>query len=1033
MTIECPWCNTQNASDSQFCKRCATPLPESEAAGPTRTLETPTPELTTGSTFAGRYQIIEELGKGGMGRVYKVLDKETNEKIALKLIKPDIASDKKTIDRFRNELTTARKISQKNVCRMYDLNSEKGNYFITMEYVSGGDLKKFIRRSKQLTAGTAISIAKQICDGLIEAHGLGIVHRDLKPGNIMLDDDGNVRIMDFGIARTMKEKGITGSGVMIGTPEYMSPEQVEAKDVDMRSDLYSLGVILYEMTTGRLPFEADSPFAVGIKHKNEQPKDPKELNPNISSELSRVILKCLEKDKEKRYQSAGELRSDLERTEQGLPTTQRAVPKRVPVTSREITVSFNVRKVFIPAILMIAAALAAVVIWHPWTKKLAPPSLSDKASLAVMYFKNNTGDKGLDNWRTALSDSIITDLSQSRYFEVLSSDRLFGILRKLNLLDAANYATEDLRKVAAEGGVNYVITGSLSRAGDKFRIDYVIQEIPSGKTRGSHRVEGRGETSIFSMVDEMTRQIKQNFDLSRAQIAGDVDREIETITTPSAEAFKYYSEGRQAHNAGEYQKSVALMERAVTADPEFAMAYRSLAMAYGNMNLQAKSEEYMNRAFELSDRLPDRERYLIEGDFYRRKQTTYAKAIEAYDKLLELYPDDPIGNNNLATIYADLEQWDKAIEKYNAALQHTEPGVQTITGLAGMYIYKGQIDKAIAVILDYIESHADSAVLRRRLAMTYVLERKFDLAEAEADKAFSLDPTSAANIYTRGSIFLFKGDVAAARLEYAKLVERDNPVEKVIGTVGFFVLDSLHGKFAEAIERSEQGIAICRSFNQKGWEFNFHLKLGEIYLGTERAKEALGEFDQAWQIAVDGGYLRGQWLVLVDRGACFLKTGSIPDALKTAEELKKLIETGLNQKAIREYHYLAGLVEYQKGNYRGAMEHLKTARSLLPAENDPWDGQARFSFALGQAYYKEGNLSAAQQAYEEILPMTYGRHFYPAIYALAFYELGKVFQDQGNTASGIENYQKFLELWKDADPGLPAVKDAKQRLARLKN
>jgi len=255
MTIECPKCRTENPDNQKFCGECATPLTHSANISQTKTLETPISELCTGSLFAGRYQIIEELGKGGMGRVYRVLDKELNEEIALKLIKPEIASDKNTIERFKNELKLARKISQKNVGRMYELLEEKGIRFITMEYVPGGDLKKFIRRSGQMGIGKAVDIAKQICDGLAEAHSLGIVHRDLKPNNIMIDDDGNVRIMDFGIARTVKGKGLTGSGVMIGTPEYMSPEQVEARDVDQRSDIYSLGIVLYEMLTGKLPFE----------------------------------------------------------------------------------------------------------------------------------------------------------------------------------------------------------------------------------------------------------------------------------------------------------------------------------------------------------------------------------------------------------------------------------------------------------------------------------------------------------------------------------------------------------------------------------------------------------------------------------------------------------------------------------------------------------------------------------------------------------------------------------------------------------
>ena len=268
MAVECPKCQTKNPDTLKFCGECGTPLPDAKKAVHTKTIETPTEELTRGSTFAGRYEIIEELGKGGMGKVYRVEDTKAKEEIALKMIKPEIAADKKTIERFRSELTTARKISHRNVCRMFDLGEDEDTHFITMEYVPGEDLKSLIRRVR-LDIGTSIKIAKQVCEGLSEAHRLGVVHRDLKPSNIMIDKEGNARIMDFGIARSLSTKGITGAGVMIGTPEYMSPEQAEAKAIDQRTDIYSLGVILYEMVTGQLPFEGDTPLAVAMKHKGE--------------------------------------------------------------------------------------------------------------------------------------------------------------------------------------------------------------------------------------------------------------------------------------------------------------------------------------------------------------------------------------------------------------------------------------------------------------------------------------------------------------------------------------------------------------------------------------------------------------------------------------------------------------------------------------------------------------------------------------------------------------------------------------------
>ena len=330
MTVKCPKCQSENTDTARFCSNCATPLPESGKVSYTKTLVTFVQELTRGILFAERYEIIEALGKGGMGEVYRAEDKKTGEELALKLIKPEISADAKTIERFSNELKLAHKISHRNVCRMFHLSEEKGTSYITMEYVPGEDLKSFLKRSRRLDIGTAISIGKQVCEGMAEAHGLGVVHRDLKPSNIMIDKDGNARIMDFGIARSLKTKRITGAGVMIGTPEYMSPEQVEAKEVDQRSDIYSLGVILYEMVTGRIPFQGETSLSIAMKQKSEMPKDPKEFNAQIPEDLSQAIMRCLEKDKENRYQSAEELLSELTDIEKGVLKTERMVPKKAP-------------------------------------------------------------------------------------------------------------------------------------------------------------------------------------------------------------------------------------------------------------------------------------------------------------------------------------------------------------------------------------------------------------------------------------------------------------------------------------------------------------------------------------------------------------------------------------------------------------------------------------------------------------------------------------------------------------------------------
>jgi serine/threonine protein kinase/Tfp pilus assembly protein PilF len=775
MGMKCPKCHFDNPSDSKFCKECGTQIiPSDKISAPlTETLETPTEELTTGSTFAGRYQIIEELGKGGMGKVYKAQDTDLKEKVAIKLLKPEIAADKKTIERFRNELKFARKIRHKNVCQMFDLNKEEGSHYITMEYVDGKDLKSMIRMMGQLGSGKTIFIAKQVCEGLTEAHKLGVVHRDLKPQNVMVDEDGNARIMDFGIARSLKTKGITATGVMIGTPEYMSPEQVEGKDVDQRSDIYSLGVILYEMVTGRVPFEGDTPFTIGVKHKSEEPKDPKELNTQLPEDLNLVILRCLEKDKEKRYQSAGEVRAELTRIEKGIPTTEIEIPKKKPLTSREITVTFGIKKLFIPAIIVIALIIAAVLIWQLLPKKeVIPVITSDKPSLAIMYFENNTGDESLEYLRSGLSEWLITDLSQSKYINVLSGDRVFSILKKLNLLETKKYSSEDLTEVANQGRVNHVLKGSYIKVGENFVITVMLQKPHTGEVISSKKVECKGAEEIPSKVDELTNEIKLDLNISREQIASDIDREVGKITTNSPEAYKYYIEGRKYHTLGENRKSIPFMEKAVAIDPEFAMAYRSMAVAYGNLGYGSEWRKYIQKAFELTERLSDRERYVIQGDFYRKSEKTYDKAIEAYNKLLELYPKDQTGNINLGVLYARLEEWDKVIECYDVLIQDKDETYFPYLNMSEPYQAQGMYDKYRELLEYYLNNFSDSALIHWILADNYVYQGKYDLALVEINKALSLAPDPFM-IETKGDIYFCRGDLIEAEKEYQKLLESE--------------------------------------------------------------------------------------------------------------------------------------------------------------------------------------------------------------------------------------------------------------------
>lgn len=342
-----------------------------------------------------------------MGRVYRALDRTLNEEVALKLVRPEIAADRSTLERFHNELKTARRVSHPHVGRMYELMEDQGTHFITMEYVPGQDLRRLIRQTGRLTVGKAEAIGREIAAGLEEAHRQGIVHRDLKPSNIIIDRDGKARIMDFGIARSLAGKRRTGAGVMIGTPEYMSPEQVEGKDVDARSDIYSLGIVLYEMLTGRVPFEGDTPFTVGVKHKSEAPQDPGLLNPDIPEDLSRMILKCLEKERSERFQSAAAIRSELDRIEQAVSSTPRALHGAGTTASREITSKRAPKELHLVALAALALIIAAAFFFLPRIR----PKL-DPDRVAVASFENKTGDPKLDTLGSLAAERIMQGLDQ---------------------------------------------------------------------------------------------------------------------------------------------------------------------------------------------------------------------------------------------------------------------------------------------------------------------------------------------------------------------------------------------------------------------------------------------------------------------------------------------------------------------------------------------------------------------------------------------------------------------------------------------
>jgi TolB-like protein len=414
--------------------------------------------------------------------------------------------------------------------------------------------------------------------------------------------------------------GLTQTGQMIGTPDYLSSEQAAGQSADHRADIYALGVMLYEMTTGKLPFTGDTALSVITKHRETEAKNPREVNPAITEKLSRLILRCMEKDKELRYQSARELLSDLQGLSKG-----RAL-KSVPSKKRKGLASVKKWVALVStAVLVLIAGI--VIYWQLQGRSLSPPGVNERPSLGVVYFENNSGDESLDYWRKGFAELLTTDLSQSKYLNVLSGDRMYEVLDDLDLLDAAGYSSDILKQVAKRGNIKHILRGSYIKAGPKFRVSISLQNMETGKVVGSQTVEAEGEENLFALMDDLTKKIKSDMNLTSEQIADDFDAEAAEVMSSSPEAYRLFVEGLRYHYRAEYKQCIEYLDKAIAIDPEFAAAYGWKAFAYDSWGYHAEFVTAMTKANELSHRLKGREKYKITAYYYIRIEHDIPKAM----------------------------------------------------------------------------------------------------------------------------------------------------------------------------------------------------------------------------------------------------------------------------------------------------------------------------------------------------------------------------------------------------------------------
>src|SRR5216684_1641917 len=618
--------------------------PEGWSISNTRAPALPQGEFAPGTVLGNRYEILALLGQGGMGAVYKARDTELDRLVALKIIRPELTTNPEILKRFKQELILARQVTHRNVIRIFDLGQADGFKFITMEYLEGQDLRTVLREKGKLPPEEAAKIIVQICRALEAAHGEGVIHRDLKPQNIMVTGDGRAYVMDFGIARSAHLPGMTQTGALVGTPEYMSPEQARGEKLTERSDLFSLGVIFYELLTGKSPYPADAPLGTLWKRLQEKPKPPVDVDPTIPKPLNDIVMKALEVEPEDRWARAREMAHQLE-----IWLGPSADSSTIFLPAPRIAAYLKWASAAL-AILLVAAVIGFRLKGPPKPKVAHAP-----VSVLVADFTNHTGDPIFDG---TLEPMVNFALEGASFVNAYSR----GDARKLaqKLPQPTDKLEEQAARLVAVGqGLGAVVTGSLSRRGDGYKLSVEAVDARSANSIATAEVSAANKDALLLAVPKLVAPIRKAL--------GDTTPESVQLaasgpfTVASLEVVHLYGVAMQQQFAGKTEEALRSFSKAAELDPNFARAYSGMAATSASLGRQADGEKYIKLAMEHLDRMTERERYHTRALFYIMTGD-YPKCVEEYSGLVSQYPADRVGQFNLAECFAQLRNIPKAVE-----------------------------------------------------------------------------------------------------------------------------------------------------------------------------------------------------------------------------------------------------------------------------------------------------------------------------------------------------------------------------------
>jgi tetratricopeptide (TPR) repeat protein/predicted Ser/Thr protein kinase len=885
--------------------------------------------LQPGQVIAQRYEILQILGEGGMGAVYKAQDRELDRPVAVKVIRADLAGSQAILDRFKQELLLAREVTHRNVIRIYDIGEAEGMKFITMEYVEGEDLRTLIHEGKKIEPAEAVEIMQQVCRALEAAHTVGIIHRDLKPQNVMRDKTGRILVMDFGLARTLEGDGMTQTGALVGTMDYMSPEQALGKELDQRSDLFALGLIFYELLTGKMPYKADSVVASLLKRTQERAAPVSSHDASIPKPLSNVVSKCMEPDVKLRYQNAHEILADLEAWQGG----RAAATLKFPTGARPWgqTIPWHwVGGVAAICVLAIVGFLFRDKLFSPSTQTPAGPVMS----LAILPFRNASGDSSLNWLGSTAAEMLGTDMGQSASLRRVPSDRVSQILHDLRVAPDANLDSDTLRRVAEFTSADRVLSGQYVKLGDQIRIDATLQDLKHQRNFVL-KAEAANEKDLPRALQQLAESVQKSLALPPETIK-ELQAKSLKPSSQSVQALRYYGEGQQLGRQGKNLEAVKQFEAATKEDPDFALAYSKLAATYAALGYGDKAQESSRKALDLSDKVSPQEKLMIQAqDAWVTRD--YTKAISSYENLDKILPDDFDIQYALARACEESSIFDKGRAYYDKLLARDPKNVDVLLRIGWLEVKRNNsqgalddLNRALTMAVQLGNDEEKAAILD---AVGYAYQSLNKLEDALRNYQQALDIKR--RLGGKGGI--------AETLDYMAQAQQ------------------LFGKPDDSLKSYNEALQLRRGIGDKMGTAGTLLNLGNYY-------ESRGQYDEALKVSKEALPLFREMSDPQDEAGClnniglmYLDKADYENAMSYFQQALPLRQKVGAPGYIADTTYNIGDTYNRTGQYSQALDNFLKALDLWRKADDK-AGIGFGSFGLAKVFQYQGRYGAAVTA-----------------------------------------------------------------------